>query len=115
VFGLSALSPEDFERFRCFYSECWDPPDTPPPDLSFLDDGAPLVPLLPNAVEHDITGPCDETELLKALSTLHLGKAPGPSQVTVRICTRLLRPIPTFPSFFYQSSINVWKATAPKS
>jgi ribonuclease HI len=80
---LSALSPEEFERFRCFYSECWDPPDTPSPDLSFLDDGAPLVPLLPNAVEHDITAPCDETELLEALSTLHLGKAPGPSQVTV--------------------------------
>jgi len=80
---LNALSPEDFERFRRFYSECWDPPDAPPLDLSFLREGSPPVPLLPNAVEHDITGPCDAEELLKALTTLHLGKAPGPSQVTV--------------------------------
>ena len=79
---LSALTPDDFERFRRFYSECWDPPEAPALDLSFLNDGAPPVPHLPNAVEHDITGPCDADELFEALSTLRLGKAPGPSQVT---------------------------------
>ena len=79
---LNALSLDDFERFRRFYSECWDPPEAPDLDLSFLGDVSPPVLLLPNAVEHDITGPCDEEELFKALSTLRLGKAPGPSKVT---------------------------------
>ena len=80
---LSALTAEEFERFRTYYSECWDPPQLPPVDLSFLDSDSAPVPLLPSAIHHDITGDCDVEELLKALSTLRGRKAPGPSQVTV--------------------------------
>ena len=80
---LSSLTPEEFERFRTYYSECWDPPQLPPPDLSFLDSDSAPVPLLSSAIHHDITGDCNVEELLKALSTLHNRKAPGPSQVTV--------------------------------
>jgi len=78
---LSSLPPDEFERFRTYYSECWDPPDTSPPDLSFLN--ADSVPLLPSAIPLDISGECSAEELTKALSALHLGKAPGPSSVTV--------------------------------
>ena len=80
---LSSLTPEEFERFRTYYSECWDSPQLPPPDLAFLDSDSPPVPLLSSAIHHDITGACDMEELLKALSTLRCRKAPGPSQVTV--------------------------------
>lgn len=80
---LSTLTPEEFERFRTYYSECWDPPQQPPPDLAFLDSDSAPEPLLPSAIHHDITGACNTEELLKALSTLRCRKAPGPSQVTV--------------------------------
>jgi len=83
ILDLSTLSEYDFERFRVFYSECWDPPDAPPLDLSFLEPTAPPVSLIPSAVPFDITGECSEDELLKALKTLRHGKAPGPSQLPV--------------------------------
>jgi ribonuclease HI len=80
---LSALTPEEFERFRTYYSECWDPPQLPAVDLAFLDSDSAPVPLLATAIHHDITEVCGEEELLKALSSLQNRKAPGPSQVTV--------------------------------
>ena len=80
---LSTLSTYQFERFRSFYSECWDPPDLPPPDLSFLDPSAPPVSTIPSAIPFDITGDCSEEEMVKALKTLKTGKAPGPSRLPV--------------------------------
>ena len=80
---LSSLTPEEFERFRTFYSECWDPPNTPPTDLSFLDSLAPSVSRIPSAVDFDISGECSDDELAEALSFLRNGKAPGPSLIPV--------------------------------
>ena len=80
---LSSLSTEDFERFRAYYSECWDPPDSLPPDLSFLDSPVDPALLLPNAIPHDISGEVTVEELTKALLTLRRRKAPGPSGVPV--------------------------------
>ena len=81
ILDLSTLSEADFERFRSYYSECWDPPDAPPLDLSFLDSPAP--PLSPTAVPFDISGDCSGKELLDALKFLRRGKAPGPSGLPV--------------------------------
>jgi hypothetical protein len=80
---LSSLTVQDFERFRVFYSECLDPPDSPPPDLSFLESSANSVPFIPNAVAWDISHVCNEEELLLAINALHSGKAPGPSLLPV--------------------------------
>ena len=80
---LSALSSSDFKRFRSYYSECWDPPDLPPLDLSFLDQHAPPVSVITSAVTLDITEPCTEDEIVKAVKSLANGKAPGPSRLPV--------------------------------
>ena len=80
---LSTLSAYDFQRFRTFYSECWDPPDLPSPDLAFLDPLAPPVLPIRSSVPHDITECCSEDEIKKALESLCNGKAPGPSRVPV--------------------------------
>jgi hypothetical protein len=77
---LSSLTPEEFERFRTFYSECWDPPNTPPTDLSFLDSLAPSVSRIPSAVDFDISGECSDDELAEALSFLRNGKDPSVSK-----------------------------------
>ena len=108
---LSALTQEEFERFRCFYSECWDPPDAPDLDLSFLVEGSPPVPLLPYAVDHDITGPCEEEEFFKPSPLFGWVRPPARPRLR-QTFTRSPRWTPMFVNFFYRSLINVFLATA---